>query len=393
MNILAFDLPYCNHQNLISLVESGHTVYRCAHGDNSYINSLGVKSLPELAYIDFLNSPDKPGLVKSVIHNYDIDAIVNSDPQEGWIWDEFSDQITYIGPCSYVSSLEVNKFEALKFVERLGVKIPDILGIFNSREFDSTTWPKPLVIKPVSRYCSTMVCQAGQDDALQIALHKEYPHKIFVQEYIPDTIEISLNYTVINGEYLIYVLKQDGNLEANYGVHRRDYRDWHTDVFAVDLEPDIEQIVLPPAHRIVRELATYPGNHEGHISGFVTSEDEFYFGEFAMRRYVHNSMPTYLTGDAWLTCMQDDMDTYSKVWRDRRMIQTIVQTPNKLTDHYPMHLHNTYPEIYPPVGLKDNFLTSMGGVIISTEEQHRHIMDAFVSDLENTTGFTANRPY
>ena len=75
------------------------------------------------------------------------------------------------------------------------------------------------------------------------------------------------------------------------------------------------------------------------------------------------------------------------------MIQTIVQTPNKLTDHYPMHLHNTYPEIYPPVGLKDNFLTSMGGVIISTEEQHRHIMDAFVRDLENTTGFTANRPY
>lgn len=393
MNILAFDLPYCNHQNLVSLVDSGHTVYRCAHGDHSYLNRLGVKSLPELAYMDFLNSPDKPGLVKRIIDNYDIDVIVNSDPQEGWLWDEFSAEVTYIGPCSYVSSLEVNKFEGLKFVERCGVKVPEVLGRYNSRDFDSTTWNKPLVIKPVSRYCSTMVCQAGEDVALKIALHKEYPHEIFVQEYIPDTREISLNYTVINGGYLIYVIKQDGNLEPNYGVTRRAVRDWHTDVYAVDLDPEAEQIILTEAHKIVSELAKYPGNHEGHMSGFLTSEGELYFGEFAMRRYVHNSMPTYISGDAWLACMQGDMETYSKVWRDRRIIQTVVQTLHKLTDHYPMEFHDRYPEIYPPVGLQDNLLTSMGGVIISTEEQHRHIMDAFVHDLETSTRFTANRPY
>jgi hypothetical protein len=238
-----------------------------------------------------------------------------------------------------------------------------------------------------------MVCQDGEDDALQVALNKEYPHEIFVQEYIPDTIEISFNYTVINGEYLIYVLKQDGNLEVNYGVTRRDHRDWHTDVFAVDLCPDVEQIVLKEAHKIVSKLATYPGNHEGHASGFVTEAGEFYFGEFAMRRYVHNSMPTSMSGDLWLRCMQGDMDTYSKVWQNRRMIQTIVQTPHKDTDAYPIHLHQRYPEINPPVGLKDNFLTSMGGVIISTNEEHRSVMDAFVTDLETHTRYTANRPY
>ena len=392
MNILAFDLPFCNHHNLVSVVNSGHTVYRCGYGDHSYIESLGVKTLPELEYNDFLYSEDRHGLVAGVIDKYNIDLIINSDPREGWLWDNFGCDMPYIGPCSYVSNLEVSRLEGKEFARNSGVKVPDSLGTFHSRDFDSTRWSKPLVVKPVSRYCSTIVCQPGQDAELKEALDLEYPHEIYVEEYLADTREITTNYTVIGGEYIIYVSNHDANCQYNYGPDRRDTRDWHTDVYSVGLDTESEAINQENAEKIVQKLSEYPGNHEGHLTGYMTQDGEWYFGELGVRRYTHSPIPTLFTGDQWLDCMLGDMSTYRDVWCDKTLIQTIIQTSHP-EDRYPTELHDKYPEIYPPSGLKDDFSTATGAVMISTQTQHRSIMDRFIHDLETSTRFTANRPY
>lgn len=392
MNILAFDLPFSNHHNLVSLVKSGHTVYRCSYGDHSYLESLGVKSPPELAYIDFIDSPDKPRLVRDVIEQYDIDLIINTDPQEAWMWIEFASEMPYIGPCNYVSNLEVHRLVGKEFAQKAGVKVPGILGRYHSRDFDSSAWSKPLVIKPVERYCSTMVCQPGQEADLKKALDSEYPHEIYVEEYLADTREITTNYTVIDGEYIIYVSNYDANCQYNYGPDRRQTRDWHTDVYSVGLDTESDLINRENVEKIVHKLSEYPGNHEGHLTGYMTQDGEWYFGELGVRRYTHSPIPTLFTGDQWLECMLGDMSTYRDAWCDKTIIQTIIQTSHP-EDRYPIELHDTYPEIYPPSGLKDDFSTATGAVMISTQTQHRSVMDAFIYDLETSTRFTANRPY
>ena len=128
MNILAFDLPNCNHQNLIALCESGHTVYRCAHGDQSYLESLGVKTLQGLNYSDFIKMPNKSDVVRRHIAQADIDVIVVTDPVMGFLSDELRSEIPYIGPSTYASNLETDKMQAMAFVESCGVSVPDTLG-------------------------------------------------------------------------------------------------------------------------------------------------------------------------------------------------------------------------------------------------------------------------
>ncbi len=392
MNILAFDLPNCNHQNLLALCESGHGVYRCAHGDQSYLESLGVKTLPGLKYSDFIKMPNKSDVVRRHIAQADIDVIIVTDPVMGFLSDELRSEIPYIGPSTYASNLETDKTQAMAFVASCGVSVPDILGTFQSDTFDSSPWHKPLVIKPSRQWSPAQVCYQGQDAQLAQALRSEYPHEIFLQEYVDTTWETSINYTIIGDEYLITVIKHDGNIEHNYGVTPRE---WYTDVFMTDLDPDREQIVRTAGDKILQKLVkTLPGNHEGTITGFIINDD-WYFGEFNIRRSMQNSIPTYLDGDAWLSAMLGDMDTYRQSWHNRKIIQVVAHTTSEYiqSERYPIELHDTYPEIHKPAGLLSDFRTSSGGVIISTESEHRDVMAKFISELESTTNFKANRPY
>ena len=395
MNILAFDLPNCNHQNLLALCESGHDVYRCVYGDQSYLISLGVQTLPELDYTEFQKYPqsEKVRVVRQVMGIANIDVIIVTDPQMGFLCEELKyDDVTYIGPSSYVMDMEVNKVQAMEFVASCGVTVPAIRGRFMSDNFDSHAWSKPLVIKPVRLWNPAIVSYQGQDDDLKAKLQSEYPHEIFIQEYVDTTWESSINYTIIGDEYLITAIKHDGNIELNYGVAERD---WYTDVFMVDLPPESEQIVRQAGEKILSKLCgMFPGNHEGTLTGFVIDSD-WYFGEWNVRRSMHNSIPSYMTGDAWLRAMQGDMQIYRQAWHNKRLIQVVAHTTSEYadTERYPIELHDTYPEIHPPAGLRADYVTCSGGVIISTESEHRSVMDKFISELESTTNFKANRPY
>lgn len=392
MNILAFDLPNCNHQNLVKLVESGHDVYRLAYGDQSYLTSLGIKTLPGFDYMEFLAQCGKTDIIKQIISDHGIDIVIVTDPVMGFLSEELRYEVTYIGPSTYVSNMETDKIQAMEFVKSCGVSVPEVLATYQSDQFDSLSWSKPIVIKPARRWSPAIICYEGQDSELRVALDQEYPHEIFLQEYVDTTWESSINYTIIGDEYLITAIKHDGNIERNYGVSSRD---WYTDVYMVDLDPHREQIVRTAGEKILSKLSgLYPGNHEGTITGFVI-ESDWYFGEFNIRRSMHNSIPSYMTGDAWLTAMQGDMSTYRQAWSDKRLIQVVVHTTpeHSESERYPIELHDTYSEIHKPAGLKSDFTTCSGGVIISTESEHRSVMDKFISDLESTTNFKANRPY
>lgn len=393
MNILAFDLPNCNHQNLIALVNSGHTVYRCAHGDQSYLISLGIKTLTELDYMEFIGKPNKTEIVKTIIDHRDIDIVVMTDPIMGFLCDKLKYDVAYIGPSTHVSNMETDKIQAMEFVTSCGVSVPKVTGTYQSENFDSRCLSKPLVVKPARRWSPAIICYEGQDDELKETLNKEYPHEIFTQEYVDTTWETSINYTIIGDQYLITVIKHDGNIERNYGV---DSRDWYTDVYMVDLEPAREQIVRSAGEKILSKLSKlYPGNHEGTITGFLTESGDWYFGEFNIRRSMHNSIPSYLSGDDWLRAMQGDMQIYRDAWHNQRIIQVVIHTYSEYSDteRYPIELHDKYPEIHKPAGLLADHRTCSGGVIISTESEHRSVMDNFLTELEATTNFTANRPY
>lgn len=393
MNILAFDLPNCNHQNLVKLIESDHNVYRCGYGDQSYLISLGIKNLPGFDYMDFLGESNKSQIIKKVIRDHNIDIVIVSDPVMGFLSGDLKYDVTYIGPSTYVSNMETDKIQAMEFVASCGVSVPKVLGRYQSDQFDSLSWSKPLVVKPARRWSPAIICHEGEDEALQEALSNEYPHEIFLQEYVDTTWETSINYTIIGDEYLITVIKHDGNIDRNYGVHSRD---WYTDVYMVDLDPESEHIVRTYGEKILSKLVKlYPGNHEGTITGFLTDSGDWYFGEFNIRRSMHNSIPSYMDGDAWLTAMQGDMSTYRAAWTDKKLIQVVIHTTHEHaeSERYPIELHDTYPGIHKPAGLKSDFMTCSGGVIISTESEHRDIMDKFISELESTTNFKANRPY
>ena len=392
MNILAFDLPNCNHQNLVKLCESGHTVYRCAYGEQSYLESLGIKTLPDWDYMEFLGAHNKSEIIKNKIHEHQIDIVIVTDPVMGFLSDKLRYDVTYIGPSTHVSNMETDKIQAMEFVASCGVSVPKVTGTYQSDNFDSRRLSKPLVVKPSRRWSPAIICHEGQDDLLAETLNKEYPHEIFTQEYIDTTLETSINYTIIGDEYLITVIKHDGNIEQNYGVLSRD---WYTGVYMTDLSPEHEQIVRTAGEKILSELSKiYPGNHEGTITGFIIGSD-WYFGEFNIRRSMHNSIPSFLSGDAWLSAMQGDMQTYSDAWHNVRLIQVVIHTTVEYaeSERYPTELHDKYPEIHLPAGLKSDYTTSSGGVIIACEAEHRVVMDKFISELESNTRFIANRPY
>ena len=110
---------------------------------------------------------------------------------------------------------------------------------------------------------------------------------------------------------------------------------------------------------------------------------------------MQNSIPTYLSGDDWLSAMLSDMDIYRESWHNRKIIQVVAHTTEdyRASERYPIELHDAYPEIHKPVGLLSDFRTQSGGVIISTEAEHRTAMHKFLSELESVSNFTANRPY
>ena len=100
-----------------------------------------------------------------------------------------------------------------------------------------------------------------------------------------------------------------------------------------------------------------------------------------------------MSGDDWLRAMTSDIELTRSYWRDKQLIKAMptLSDVNLIpTERYPIELHDKY-RVYAPSSLTSDYLTQSGGCVVVSE--HRSAMDAFVSELEQTTNFRVNRPY
>ena len=389
MNIICFDLPNCNFNNLQSLHQAGHTIHTVTYGDTSYIELQGILTVPELGNVYELTLSDLPK-IKKVVTDLDIDVMIVTAPFLGFLHDHFSSELTYIGPTHQASQLEVSKVYAKEFVRSAGVKVPDILEESVSTEFDSTLWPKPLIIKPSVTWAPAVIVDEGQDDLLSDHFNKAKPYDLFVEEYIHDKIETNVFFTMVNGEYVITHTQRICGEDRNKNVLPRE---WYFDTFIEPLSPEADVIVRQNAEKLLHKVATLGGCYEGSLCGFLTSSREWYFGELNARPDVHNSLPVLMSGDDWLRGITSDVNLIRSYWHNKVLIKampTLTDISLIPTERYPIELHDKY-RVYPPSSLTSDYLTQSGGCVVVSE--HRSAMDAFVTELEAMTNFRVNRPY
>ena len=389
MNVICFDLPNCNFNNLISLHQAGHTVYTITQGDTSYIASKGIHVLSDLGTAYTIKYQDLPE-ISDLVDRLQIDVMIVTVPTLGFLHTEFSERLTYIGPSEQASTLETCKVFAKDLVTRSGVKTPKILDRTLTSEFDSTLWPKPLIIKPSSEWSPAVIVLEGQDHLLSKYFSEHQNHEIFVEEYISDKIETNVFFVMVNGEFVITHTQQIKGEDRNKNVVGRE---WYFDTTIVPLTPEADHIVRHQAQLLLTEVAKLGGCYEGSLCGFLTPDRQWYFGEINVRPDIHNSIPTVMSGNDWLTGITSNIDIIKSYWQDQALIKVIATLSDQSlipTERYPIELHDKY-QVYPPSSLTSDYLTQSGGCVVVSK--HRIAMDAFVTELEATTNFRVNRPY
>ena len=383
MNVICFDLPNCNFNNLISLHQAGHTVYLITQSDTSYIASQGITVLSNLGSADNIKRVDLPE-IKQLVARLDIDVMIVTLPTLGFLHTEFSNTLTYIGPSEVASRLETDRLFAKQIAQTARVKTPEVLHQCSKSEFDSTLWPKPLIIKPTTQWQSAVIVHDGQDHLLSEYFSDTQEHDIYVEEYITNKIETNVFFVIINGEYKITHTQQITGEDRNKAIGQD--REWYYDTHIEPLYPETDIIVRSHADRFLTEIAKLGGSYEGSLCGFLTHTGDWYLAEVNVRPDIHNSIPS---SDNWLTAMTSDIDLITT----QQLIKVIptIKNPELIrTERYPMHLHDKY-RVSPPTSLTSDYLTLSGScMVVSTD---RPAMDAYVSELESISNFKVNRPY
>jgi biotin carboxylase len=383
MNVICFDLPNCNFNNLISLYQAGHTVYLVTQADTSYLAQKGITILTDLGSA-YTIKPENLPEIRTLVSELDIEVMIVTMPTLGFLHTEFADTLTYIGPSEQASRLETDRIFAKQIARDAKVKTPEELHRCSKSEFDSTLWPKPLIIKPTTLWQSAVIVHDGQDDLLSEYLDNTVEHEIYVEEFITDKIETNVFFVIVNNEFKITHTQQITGEDRNKTIGQD--REWYYDTHIEPLYPETDIIVRSHADRLLSEIAKLGGCYEGSLCGFLTHTGDWYLAEINVRPDIQNSVPTM---DNWLTAMTSNIDLI----RSQQFIKVIptLTDPNLAsTERYPMELHDKY-QVYPPTSLTSDYLTTSGScMVVST---NRLAMDAYVSELESTTNFRVNRPY
>ena len=303
--------------------------------------------------------------------------------QLGYLHTEFSDTLTYIGPSEVASRLETDRLFAKQIARDAKVKTPEVLHQCSKSEFDSTLWPKPLIIKPTTLWQSAVIVHDGQDDLLTQYFDNTMEHEIYVEEYITNKIETNVFFTIVNGEYRITHTQQITGEDRNKTIGQD--REWYYDTHIEPLFPETDIIVRSHAERLLTQIAKLEGSYEGSLCGFLTHTGDWYLAEINVRPDIQNSIPSC---DNWFRAMTSDISLI----RPQQLIKVIptVSAELALTERYPLKLHDRY-KVSAPTSLTSDYLTLSGScMVVSTD---RSAMDAYVSELESTTNFKVNRPY
>ncbi len=383
MNVICFDLPNCNFNNLISLHQAGHTVYLITQSDTSLIAQKGIRVLSELGSAYTITQANLPE-IKKLVTDLKIDVMIVTMPTLGFLHTEFSNSLTYIGPSALASQLETHRLFVKDICRVAGVKTPNILHQGSKSEFDSTIWPKPLIIKPVSEWQSAVIVEDGQDDLLTDYFDNTSEHDIYVEEFIIDKIETNVFFTIVRGDFRITHTQQITGEDRNKTIGQ--HREWYYDTSIRPLSSEADVIVRQQAELLLTEVAKLGGSYEGSLCGFLTHSNEWYLAEINVRPDIQNSVPTQFN---WLEAMTSDIDLIHTE-QFIKVIPTLSDPELVSTERYPIELHERY-EVSAPSSLTSDYHTISGScMVVGTD---RSAMDGYVSELEASTNFRVNRPY
>ena len=377
--ILIIDFGFCNFHNAVSLVEEGHKVYM--HNvipvnavPYNYLTSLGIEVVTFNRDSEF----DK------WITETEIDIIYNSNPYMPFVFEDYygQDGIEVLGLSSKACTLELNKFEQRTFLERMGQNLPKLLE----------TPVVPFVYKP-------KVCAKGNDHA-RIYLTEEdvdkhwkdrYLHVGYIEEYIPDCIEVNVAYCISGGKWSILhvqeVIGEDICKMASGLTH------WTKRAEFDELSDENLASTLYNAQEILSLMSTQDSvsSYVGQITGLIDPNGKWFFCENNVRPEQSNSLPYFMSGNDWLEAMRSGRPDLIGNAFPKDVHKMVVQ-PTYPDAIYPFHLHEEF-NVPIPCGLdiiddeyrvatthRSRSVDQMIGIIICGEV----IPDGFIDGFEDS---------
>jgi len=357
MNILYYDhYITSSQQTLISLVESGHTVYKNWQMDEEkqFDNSLGMLHIDQ-ADAEIVNLWDetiehKAELIKlteDLIERYDIDVLkVDTPHHSSMLYDHFHKKIKYIGVSEEIYLLEKSKNHGRNLVESLGVSVPEIIKRGNYSDDDyGTNLSFPCVEKPYDEELSTKIF--NNIDEMAVWKENKEPdtsHAYYIEEYFPDMVEAQVSYVIVGGEYYIKDICTISGLGKNKNINDNP---WMAGTEYGTLDDNTERLVVEESDKILKEIVKLGGHWEGGFSLACTPDQKIHFLEHNVRPdLISCASDKIMTGDEYLRGIFEDISIFENAWADKNL-QIISISNDDPTTPYPIDLHDKYGVTYP----------------------------------------------
>lgn len=308
MNVLSISYYHQNFNQIIRLVEQGHTVYDTRALENEffidYLQTIGVKGLGR-------PNPEESDIAQW-IDDYGIDMVINSIPKYSWIVDRFPG-IRHIGPTPHHAQIEQNKFNT-KTICQVHHHIP------SPPAWDGVS--QPVVCKPLIPGRRTKIL----------------PHpptnlgSYYYEQFISPAIEGNVFFHVQDGEYHITHVHQVEGEGRNKGPHQLP---WILGTRIGPCPEPIQQELKQLTETLLPWISQSPGRTEGQATFLVDQDEQIVLSEINTRPGLFNSLP------------------YPPCWWDRPISDidlTLVHKTVVNTIH-PSGLAPWNPERYIPAGL------------------------------------------
>lgn len=335
MRILVLDYGWCNFHNLLAMVESGHdvSVVTTAYKDfetvpTNFMSQYGIE-------IFDINRDSK---LLEILPNYDV--VLGTNPRVPHIGARIAERhpnIEYLGVSRQSSTLEFNKLDVRRSLERRGILVPRLVDPV-----------APFVVKPK--------VVPDPIDCAQICLDESSADHFFnrdswgikcntdncyYEEFLPKpTIETNVDFVMAKGKWSIRhtqeIIGEDIAKLANQFTH------WTRTSSFKPLPDWINEIVIENAEIILdwcTEVCS-ESSYVGQITGLCTPDGDWYFCEINVRPEQTCSLPYFVSGDEYLEALRGKPEILGDAFP--KDVDKLIVLPNEPDSIYPYHLHEKY---------------------------------------------------
>ena len=331
MRILVLDYGLCNFHNLISLAKDDHDVF--VNSTEPY-DKLPVEYFTENGVL-FIPNINRESVLRKWIEHNKIELIISTSPSYKTA-PRLSKSAEYIGLSEKSCRLEYNKLFVRTEVEKLGIKVPQLMA--------SPTPPcvaKPNILSPTHDHVD--ICLTQEDiDSLDIS-----PKGVFYEEYIQDSIETNVAYVMSKGKWSIMHTQQI--IGEDLAKRAGGFTHWTKTSSFKNLSDEDEKIVLEQAKIYLDWASEYcsESSYVGQLTGLL-KDGVWYFCENNVRPEQTNSLPYFISGDEWLEGMRGKPEIIGDAFP--KDVHKMIVMPNHKDSVYPFHLHKRH-NVAIPCGL------------------------------------------